>query len=376
MRPFAVIQLGNIIMLLVQSLLAPMLIGVDSFGLQMLMISPALLAQSLIEPAYQNLFNHDTSKLNLRLSDFAIIAVVFTGFVALLSIGNAAFLNWPVFVLFFAQYTFTVMIAYHYAAEGHYTLAYATIALLSGYVLGYATFYLVAPHYSIIAGNIVGFSAANLFLMTRNRLAISQKGIGLFVDMRSAAAGLTFRLPAMTFATGFIIILGLMGSSAQAIGTFRITFAAVNAGRYLNIVPPAALQVRIKQLIADEYKLTRDPIIRKYGAFMGLFAVAMAVLFPSFYAIVFGLPFEMPRIALFAVCFYLLLQPLCYAMMVQRGDQLIVPITHLIISTALLLGFASMLAFIVNPLIALSISVVLAISAYLIILSTGKGSPQ
>lgn len=249
-------QFLSVALLLLQVGLFPYLIGVDEFGVAVLVLSPLYFAQALAEPVFQACFNKGGGVA------FNFYFVALSSFLMLIaSIGFSVyflpFFSFALIVLlvcFLVSYVFFTAMQSALLANDELgvvvvggfilVLTYSVVALVS-FDLGYVAVFL---------SGFFGFFLASLFyffyLLKRDRVCFSFSVF--FEDFgggRFIFGTMSFRLPVIIINNGFLIIMGLFAVPTSTIATVKILVSAAGAGRYANLVPLALLQARLAEWI-------------------------------------------------------------------------------------------------------------------------------
>jgi len=330
-------QVFGIGLLLLQSLLAPLLLGLEDFGTQIMLLLPVFLAQAVVEPAFQAHFNGDgrgrsgavdITTVSLMVGVAAIVFLLTVNVLdqrvrPLISVALAAFvLN-------------TLFQARAFAMEAFGLAAICAFLLLAGYGIGLGIGMYLAPSSALIFANALGFGLSSLAYWVS---ALCDGQLRLYAQRASFAksiSGLTYRLPALTVSTLFLVVLSSIRSAPTEIAAFRIFISALNAGRYANVVSLPRLQVALQNrfFTVPGGNGPNERVIRTYGYCLIVYLIALAALFPSVFAHLFGqAPFG-PFATLFSGLL-VLLQPLAYAVVAFRTS-------HQRVSAVLFVGLAA-----------------------------------
>src|SRR5690606_22142791 len=146
---------------------------------------------------------------------------------------------------------YTALLAAIFALKTTALAAIARHAALAAYIITFAAAAHLGAHGEIVIANLASFIVGSVVVGA----IIVAKGMITFRFGRPHFAallgGLTFRLPTISFSGLATILLGYAGASSSTIGAFRIFMAAINAGRYFNLVPLPSLQAATHRFVAE-----------------------------------------------------------------------------------------------------------------------------
>lgn len=369
--PNAHYQIGSILLLLTQSFVAPIIIGLASFGSQVLFLAPLLLCQALFESASQAEMNEgqrDGGVASINVPTILLPGVVLTIIALVLNDWISDRPLWLAGAVIAAYFTYTVLLAFAFASSQSRLCAQANFGLCAGYAMAFAASLRYAPGYELITANIVAFGAGAIILAFNSKCRFTLEwGRPHFGAVLASAS---YKLPIICFNSLTTVLLGLTGASASTIGQFRIVLSAINAGRYFNIVPLAKIQAEIHRRSDD-----LAGIAKQYLASFLAFQVAMVTVFPEVYSFLFG-DREFTRIAVYFASLFILLQPLTYAAFrrahLRPGFNAMMSIG---VATALVTVFALSLGW-AEPTMAMAVASVAAVSFYAaIVFSSSAARP-
>ncbi len=312
MTSFVVFQLLTLSLLLTQSFIAPLFLGVGEFGRQMLVLSPAFLLQAIVEPAYQNAYNSVKDQHVFCWFDAFILIVLFAVFLFALEQ-----LDVPVFrfdlIFFFMLYQFYTA----YVAELHSRFAVELLTrnaliLLVAYCISFLVFLILNPTNAIILSNVSAFFASVVFLMLKSPMKYRLTGSVLLSDGVKSINGFLYRLPSIVFSSGVILALGILGACASTIGSTRIFISAINFGKYANLTPVATAQMAISQSFFDRLPLYRSRVLITYAICILIFSILFTLLSPFLFIVIFNTYIDISAVGIFFCCLLLLIQPLAY----------------------------------------------------------------
>jgi len=337
-----IFQLSAISMLLIQALIAPLIIGIDSYGQQVLLLLPVFLAQAVIEPAFQAQLNEQSEELGDSLDiGSAIVLLVFATiiFVATKTILGHAFdgLTISILSLFFLNTAFQ---ARAFASSRFSLAAIASPAMLLGYIVGFLFGVLVWKEAELLIANLFGFGCS-AFVFLNVFLREPLPAIRWSLPSRTSLwGGLSFRLPTLTVTTVFLILLSKFGISDSMIGSIRIFISAIGAGKYANLVSVPHLQIAIRKIFLSSDAVESWRSIYIYLLCFCLFLILSSVFLPTLFMIVFHQSsFGMTEV--FMGGFILLIQPLSYSIYEIRKLAASSVTVLFLVTSFLTLGFFS-----------------------------------
>ena len=318
-RARLVYQMSSLALTGLQSILYPLAIGVDQFGLAIVLLSPVLFAQAIAEPFFQAVANCEdrpTAALSVRLPALAslfglgfvlatssLIGVEYSALESLLVLGTC-----PLYLFSTAVQSF--LISRGAIVEAAVTNLCCVVGYFSAGLILYSLDSL--DHKALLWSAFGAFGFSSLV-----GLVVAKRMYGIDYRKDKVRAGfalgaLTFRLPSTLLLAGYTMLLPSFGASLSEIGVFRIVISAINVGRYLNPVPLPVLQVSLSRIVSKgSRRETRRDVVQSC-VFTGLFGLALASMFPVLFRLIF-IDLDIPRWALFGASLVLLLQPLSYA---------------------------------------------------------------
>lgn len=366
-------QIFGIGLLFLQALVAPLLLGLNSYGMQILLLLPAFLAQALVEPAFQaNLNQYENAAFGFV--DLSLPAVLFF-FATLVYFFASIFLEQQLnflVLLAFGLFLFnTFFQARAFAMEKHKLATQAAFCQFIGYAFGLGLGFQNDPGQALILANVFAFgmSFATYFF---EGLLISPVRIGfLRTSWTGLMDGMALRMPVLNISTFFIIVLSKLGTSADQIAALRIFMSALNAGRYLNVVSLQRLQVELHGYIKDPKKsrFYENEIFRMYTSCFIFYALCLAILFPVFFGVLFAsAPFG--HLSTFFSALFVLIQPLTYAIFTMRNSiGQSVTLIYTLVSILSLASFSFLVIFDISAFGAVALSITL--TASILAITTG-----
>lgn len=369
-------QVGSIILMVFQSFVAPFIIGVASFGAQMLFLAPVFLAQALLEPSYQAELNAaaTTGKCRVNISSVCLQSAVLMAFAVVVTIGEYEI---GVLILIAVFNTvFTMVLAAAFALNDVRSAALARYASLAAYLLVFGFMVIGGFDGEILVANLAGYVVASVIV---GAVLLKSGRIHFYAgrpNFKTLVGGLSYRLPTICFTALTTIILGYAGAAASVIGEFRIFMAAISAGRFFNAVPLARLQAAIQQDVSTEaHSISR--LLQRYIGSYAAYAAALSLLFPAAYDFAFGSP-SFGYLHLLTASTLILAQPLAYFVFAARPHSwlttLAFPVT---LSIAAMLIFYLATIWSGSPIFAVSASISTSITVYLLVaLQTGRAAKR
>ncbi len=368
MKHSVAFQIISIALMAFQSFLSPVILGLEDFGDQILLIIPVLLTQSLVEPAFQMQVNKSLSNGMLSINLFSIVLTAFLGLgflCAVLFVTGS--IDALVLIAFFISYIlYTLNIAIFFAVD---KIGYAAISIgifMTFYVFTFFAALALLDGKEILLGNLVGSLTATLFgvatIMRKIAPQFERKLSFAHVSFNS----LSYRLPVVAFSNATTILLGVVGAAAGTVGEFRIFLAAINASRYFNLVPLAELQSAIEVGIGSRKFVHLRVVARRFLLSFACFAVGMTFVFPPIYDVVFG-DRNFGRMALLISMLFVLVQPLSYMVSGSRHAKPIsIAIANAAIALLMLAVFWTSIQFTADPYVAMGRSVAITLCCYAI----------
>jgi hypothetical protein len=360
-----------------QSFVAPMLLGLESFGQQIIFLSSVLLSQAIFEPIVQTICNrsalHDERILNVSNILLGFFISCCTCF-ASLYISGAENFGLPLLTLLLILYlsnTFFAAISFSENAIG--IVAVSSSGLLFTYLIGFGLSHIFLPGWELIVGLTLGMSASVALFCgywIRN-------GWGRIIKLGSlnfgeVLNGFTFRLPTVVLTTVNILFLSWFGFSATVIGQYKIFVSVIMAGRYFNLVPLPQAQMYLQMVFTNgNCKETREALLR-YAVSFAIFTLVASLILPMLFDYAFK-DRQFSRVDLLLSSGAILLQPTAYAALASRGQNNISVTAISIIACAL---FGSVFIFVTkilqDPFIATGPSVIVTLCFYWVSLRHAK----
>ena len=323
--PGPVFQVASILLMAFQSFVAPILLGLESFGEQILFLSSVLLSQAIFEPIAQFICNKSALNpdktlnasdilLGLFISISACVVAIFIAGIDISSVPSLALL-----LLLYMLNTFLAAFSFSEKAIG--IVATSSSALFLGYLGGFFISHKLFPGSELTIGLISGMSVS-VFFFARYWI---QNGVERVLRLAEpnfgeVLAGFTFRLPTVVLTTVNILLLSWLAFPATVIGQYKIFVSAIMAGRYFNLVPLPQVQVYLQTVLTNGHSGETRNAFLKYIVSFAIFGLLASLVFP----ILFDIAFEdrqFSRLALALSVGAILLQPSAYAVLASRGKN-------------------------------------------------------
>lgn len=325
-------QSGSVALMGVQGLVVPWLVGLESFGQQMLALSPVLLGQALFETSVQWHANAPRGG-QPRLVDIGFVAASFASVLCVMSV---AFLLTgvcpavPDLVLIGPYLVATLAQAIAFAASRSDIAARGVCTAAVGYAIGLLVAIRWTPGSEVAVALLVATGGSLVvqwsMLHRAGLLAFGRET----VHPLAVLAAVSYRMPAATAVAGATILLGVLGIPSETIGRFRIVTAVAGAARFGNLVPLAAVQVAIDRWLQSVDRRANRRLVFEFLIGVVAYALCAALLFPVVFERVYG-GGEVNGAAMGAVCMMVLIQPASYAVAVAMRPR---PVGVIVVTVA------------------------------------------
>ena len=327
-----ILQTSSVLMLFVQTFLAPRLLGAEQYGIGVFLLAPAYIAQGFFEPICQ-------SEILIKNRVWAVKQFVYFG----------ALFSMPILVaqIFFARFEENFPFKLLLILIIHFTLyllltvfslfAYKenrTLRLAIGQLLGAVIYILIlfklrdAGFWSMIMGNSALCLVSLAFVWTR--LVPPQQTLPLLPDLNTSRryiSHMMVRFPVIFLNSILVVLTGLFYSFYQ-VSIFKLTTSAVNMLRYVTPINTNQMLKEISDAINSGDKLNEK---LKRGLVMFFFwitgSIGILALFKYYTAIVFPgqtLPVYWWLVPLSGVAFQTI-QPLAFLLKELKGVNVLFP---------------------------------------------------
>lgn len=364
-----IFQAASVSLMAFQSFVAPIFLGLQSFGQQIILLSSVFLAQSIFEPIIQTICNRSALRDEkiLNLSDILIGAFIscFAYAVAAFISGAESF-NWPLLTLLLVLYLAnTFLAAFSFSENAIAIVALSSFGLFIAYLVGFIISNQYFPGMELILGLTFGMTVSSgLFAIywARNKwgriVRLAPTNYGEILN------GTTFRLPTVVLTAVNIPLLSWLGFSATVIGQYKIFVSAIMAGRYCNLVPLPQAQMYLQRACTQGLGKETSEALLSYILSFGVFVIIATLSFPLLFDYVFE-DRHFSRMALLLSFGAILVQPAAYAVLASSGQNNASITIISLIACALLGGFFILITLILDdPFIATGPSVIITLLFY------------
>lgn len=340
-----------------QVLLAPLLIGLNSYGFAMTIMSPVFIFQGLLEPLLQTLCNSSSdskvSKLEYSANvTFSIVAIgFFVGLVSCLIVSEASYIAYVAVLVHALSYGLLTQHITARLAEGKsYMVGWIQVVGMFGYAIALISFHSLGYLAMLVASSSATSASLALYclLSWQSKNVGTRKKIMWFGALRSVNAVL-IRLPLLGISSIPFMILGLSGRAMDGVGDVRLLISFLGSTRYLNRIPLAVCQLSIHRWFAN---LTSPPstntnadfvVLKKYITDSSLIIIALSILIIPIFKIIYSRPPLFGVFEVVSISSMIAIQPLTYAIYVLSKDCMKRFTATLSVSSLFIAAFSSWL---------------------------------
>lgn len=356
-------QMANVLFMAFQSFVAPIFIGIGSYGAQMLFVAPVLLAQALLEPSFQAELNASADGHRCRINPVTATmqSAILIGITFPFAIGD--YNDWLLLALFAGLALFTFVLAACFALRDVALAATGRYVSLAVYLIAFGFMLVTGGEGEIIVANLAAVTAGSAVigavLLNRGSILPTRSP----PTVRFLLGGLSFRLPIVSFTAMTTILLGYTGALPTTIGEFRIFMAAATSGRFINPIPLAELQSAIHRFLSiGDRTIVR--LARRFLVSLAAFAIATALLFPPIYRWAFG-DFTFSPLSLLVASTFAAAQPLAYFIFAARTRSMVFNVAFPVaLSLGLMVGFYAIVSVTHEPDLAAAVTIGALLAIY------------
>lgn len=314
-----ILQLTNVVVVSIQSILLPYLVGVSQYGEEIYLLSVSFIVQGLYEPISQlTLIRNDRIVVGpcQIANDTIVIAIISAILVFISCNGKAPLLITCLLIIQAFLYILVTFLRSYLISIKRYALI--PVINFGGICAGLLSVFL-SCNYRVIWFNVifVSFSlllSINIVFNSRKELWDSCLSgmirLNLFERVNFYASCVSSRLIYILINSGMLFILGKSGSFDD-VAAYKLITSIMNAGNYLSPYPPAFFLAKITDKNIKRLFVLRAFVI--VNTIWISYSIILFILFPNIWYLLYSQTWvNFGHYLILATCMYLSLQLLGY----------------------------------------------------------------